>query len=62
MDYAGEVKWLGVENWVNHVLGQFSQYTVDSRNLEPSLRHYRKKFKSSGVRVIGSSKQIAGSK
>ena len=38
MDYAGKVKWLGLENWVNQVLGQFSQYTVDSRNLEPSLR------------------------
>ena len=38
MDYAGEVKWLGLENWVNQALGQFSQYTVNSQNLEPSLR------------------------
>lgn len=38
MDYAGEVKWLGLENWVNQALGQFFQYTVDSQNLEPSLR------------------------
>jgi len=26
MDYAAEVCWLGLGNWVNQVLGQFSQY------------------------------------
>ena len=37
MDYATEVKWLGLGNWVNEVLGQFSQCKDPKWNLIHSV-------------------------